>query len=328
MHTKTIVKVSREGHPPYRSHKSFFTTELLCIFLAQTLHHFSKSSPSKCKCPDFPLNVSFSSKFKSLFSVMRHNSSVLFHLKLYLLWTKRSPSKWKFWDFELLTWKLNKYLLITLQCHDIICWNICFGQKSFFRVLSALSHQFLIPQGHGLFKFCITVQCHERYITPLYFFSNLIYFEQKESVKGKYSDFWVVGWKFTKFLMPYLKPKVSLSLMALFSIITDNSSVLFQLKPYIIWTKWGHQSEKFLTFVCSQEISPNLYFDRLLLLKVYKKVQRGLSQDTEEWCRIWRKADLFFHKWQQFSEFWLEHSKSQKFAFWLVPFVQSISCLT
>ena len=229
MHTKTIVKVSREGHPPYRSHKSFFTTELLCIFLAQTLHHFSKSSPSKCKCPDFPLNVSFSSKFKSLFSVMRHNSSVLFHLKLYLLWTKRSPSKWKFWDFELLTWKLNKYLLITLQCHDIICWNICFGKKSFFRVLSALSHQFLIPQGHGLFKFCITVQCHERYITPLYFFSNLIYFEQKEPVKGKYSDFWVVGWKFTKFLMPYLKPQVSFSLnfASLFNVMGDKSSVLF-----------------------------------------------------------------------------------------------------
>ena len=35
--------------------KSFFTTQLLCIFLAQTLHTFYKSSPSKCKFSDFAL---------------------------------------------------------------------------------------------------------------------------------------------------------------------------------------------------------------------------------------------------------------------------------
>ena len=72
---------------------SFFTTQLRCIFLAQTLHTFYKSSPLKCKFLDFLLlglkftkflmsffkqKVSFSSKFGSLFSVMRDNSSVLF----------------------------------------------------------------------------------------------------------------------------------------------------------------------------------------------------------------------------------------------------------
>ena len=30
-------------------HKSFFTTRLVCIFFARTLHTFCKSSPSKCK---------------------------------------------------------------------------------------------------------------------------------------------------------------------------------------------------------------------------------------------------------------------------------------
>ena len=38
----------------------------------------------------------------------------------------------------------------------------------------------------------------------------------------------------------------------------------------MIWTKGAHQSEKCQTFNCSPEISPNLYIDRLLLLKVYK----------------------------------------------------------
>ena len=76
------------------NHKSFFTTQLLCIFLAQKLHTFYTSSTSKCKFSDFQLlglkftkflmsffkqNVSFSPKLGSyFFRVMRGNSSVLF----------------------------------------------------------------------------------------------------------------------------------------------------------------------------------------------------------------------------------------------------------
>ena len=73
----------------FLNHQSFFTTQLLCIFLAQTLHTFYKSSPSKFKFRDFPLlrlkftnflisffkqKVSFSSKFWSFYSVMRDYS--------------------------------------------------------------------------------------------------------------------------------------------------------------------------------------------------------------------------------------------------------------
>ena len=38
----------------------------------------------------------------------------------------------------------------------------------------------------------------------------------------------------------------------------------------MIFTKGAHHSAKFQTFDCPSEISPNLYFDRLLLAKVYK----------------------------------------------------------
>ena len=82
----------------------------------------------------------------------------------------------------------------------------------------------------------------------------------------------------------------------------------------MIWTKGAHQSAKFQTFDCSRKISPNLYFDRLL--KVYKilaKKYRGvISHDPEDWCKIWRKTDLLFQKWQEFGEFWPEHSKVSK----------------
>ena len=60
----------------------------------------------------------------------------------------------------------------------------------------------------------------------------------------------------------------------------------------MIWTEGCHQSAKFQTFHCSPKISPNLYFDRLLLLEVCKisakKVQRSyMSYDPEESCKIW-----------------------------------------
>ena len=37
-----------------------------------------------------------------------------------------------------------------------------------------------------------------------------------------------------------------------------------------------------------------------------------MSHDTEDWCKIWRKTNLLFRKWQQFGEFWSEHSKVSK----------------
>ena len=92
---------------------SFFKAQLFYIFLAQTLHTFYKSSPSKCKFSDFLLlrlkftkffiifqtKVSFSSMFGSLFGVMRDNSSVHFLLKLYMLLTKvrGNISLWNGW---------------------------------------------------------------------------------------------------------------------------------------------------------------------------------------------------------------------------------------
>ena len=55
----------------------------------------------------------------------------------------------------------------------------------------------------------------------------------------------------------------------------------------MIFTKEAHQSAKFQkNFNCSGEISPNLYFDRTLLLKVYKisakKYRKIMTHDTED----------------------------------------------
>ena len=47
--------------------------------------------------------------------------------------------------------------------------------------------------------------------------------------------------------MPFLKPRgqVYSNFASLFSVMKDNSSVFFQLIPYILWTKIAHRSEFF-----------------------------------------------------------------------------------
>ena len=47
-----------------------------------------------------------------------------------------------------------------------------------------------------------------------------------------------------------------------------------------------------------------------------------MSHDTEEWCKIWGKADLLFLKWLKLGGFWHNHLNVSETAYWLVPFVQ------
>ena len=82
----------------------------------------------------------------------------------------------------------------------------------------------------------------------------------------------------------------------------------------MIWKKGAHQNAKFQTFDCSHKISTNLHFDRLLeVYKILVKKHRGcISHDPEGWCKIWRKTDLLFQKWQEFGEIRPEHLKISK----------------
>ena len=45
-----------------------------------------------------------------------------------------------------------------------------------------------------------------------------------------------------------------------------------------------------------------------------------MSYYTEKGCKIWRKTDLMFQKWQEFGEFWSEHSKVSKICTLIGPF--------
>ena len=68
----------------------------------------------------------------------------------------------------------------------------------------------------------------------LYFFlvQTLHTFNKSSTSKWKFSVFPLLGLKFTKFLIPFFKQKISF-----FSVMRDNSYVLFQLKLYMLLAK-------------------------------------------------------------------------------------------
>ena len=88
----------------------------------------------------------------------------------------------------------------------------------------------------------------------------------------------------------------------------------------MIFTKGAHQSAKIQTFDCSGEISPNLYFDRLLLLKVYKisakKVQRSYLSRYWRVMQNLKKNQVIVSKMARI--WWILIR-----ALWLVPFMQT-----
>ena len=54
-----------------------------------------------------------------------------------------------------------------------------------------------------------------------------------------------------------------------------------------------------------------------------KKYRGVIFHDTEGWCKMWRKTDLWFGKWQEYGKFSLEQLKVSKLGFWWDPLIQS-----
>ena len=83
----------------------------------------------------------------------------------------------------------------------------------------------------------------------------------------------------------------------------------------VIWF-WQKEFIKVQNSSCSCEISPNLYFDTLLLLKAYKISAKKLYRTYVSWhwrvMQTLKKIQCVAQKWQEFGEFWSKHSKVSK----------------
>ena len=131
-------------------------------------------------------------------------------------------------------------------------------------------------------------------------------------------DFWVLGSKFTKFLKQQIS--FSLNFVSLFSVMRRNSSVLFQLKFYILSTKGAYQCTNLVKLQVSSQKSEIFYFDEVLLSKLSnvsckKVMQSYLSWDWRVMQRL-KKNWLVVQIWhEEFGEFSPNQSKVWKFHF-------------
>ena len=188
----------------------------------QILGTFEGSDQNSTILVIFETTYQFSFKCcQPILSVIKHNFSVLSKLKHYIYTlAKSSPLKGRFWSF----WVLGSKLLNS-------------------------SCQFWTSQF--LFKFCIFLHCHNKNFLNL----KLIHFLLGIKVTHKSSNFEFqilsqVLSKFTNFLMLFSKPQVSFSskFVSLPSVMKDNSSVLFQIKHYILFAEGTNQSVHFWYF--------------------------------------------------------------------------------
>ena len=59
-----------------------------------------------------------------------------------------------------------------------------------------------------------------------------------------------------------------------------------------------------------------------------KKYRGAIFHSTRVWCKVWRKAHLWFGKWhEEFGKFSPEHTKFSKLGLSLDPFIQSRKCM-
>ena len=60
------------------------------------------------------------------------------------------------------------------------------------------------------------------------------------------------------------------------------------------------------------------------LLKLYKISVKKVKRKIEEKCKTWRETNLLFQKWEEFGEFWFEHSKVTKICTLIGPFCKKV----
>ena len=149
--------------------------------------------------------------------------------------------------------------------------------------------------------------------------------DKRSPSNGNFSDFQLIAWKLTKFLMSFFKSWASFALnfASPFSVMGRNSYEIFQLKHYMFWTKTSHQSTISQIFECSNESSPNsschfwnhnvkVYSNFASLLSVMKDNSSVFLQLKP--CTFWAKRA----HWKNFQTFgWLgENSRNPSCHAW------------
>ena len=118
-----------------------------------------------------------------------------------------------------------------------------------------IPHVIFQTKSQFFFKVWITFQCRERSFFCTFLAETLYVIDKSSTSRCKFSHLPLLALKFIKFFMSCLEPRVSFSsnFASLFNVMRHNSSALFHLNFYMLWTKGAHQSANFQTFDCSHE---------------------------------------------------------------------------
>ena len=181
--------------------------------------------------------VSFPSNIVSVFSAIKHNSPISFLPQTLYTLFKRSPLKCKFFRFSSARAKLPQIPYVNFE----------------------LTSQFL-------FRFSIILHCHDTKLPCQFQAHTFSTLDQSIPSKSQFFDFPVFWWKFTKFLMSFLKLHVSFrsSVASIFSAIKHNSSILYLAQTLYTLVKGSPLKCKFLRFLSARvkiHQSPHLNFE-------------------------------------------------------------------
>ena len=172
--------------------------------------------------------ASFPSNFTSLSTLMRDNSSVLFHLKLYMLSTKGTHQVQIF--SQLLALKLTKFLVI-FQATSQFSLQLRFGQKKpikvqLFKFLSVLMKVHPIP--HASFETTRSRFTQILHHCSLYFLSQTLILWTKRAHRSEIFRLFEWLGENSPNSLSCLKLQASFSLkFSSFFSVMRNSSVLF-----------------------------------------------------------------------------------------------------
>ena len=145
------------------------------------------------------------------------------------------------------------------------------------------------------------------------FSSKLIYFGQKQPIKVKFLDFWVVclhlDWSLSFEVYNAWSGKAHRSYLSWHWRVMQNLKKNWLVVWKITWKIWkifikALDSVKIGTFMGS--FCPKY---KMHELKIYRGV---MCNDTEEWWIIWRGIDLSQNWHKTFDQFWLENLKVSK----------------
>ena len=126
--------------------------------------------------------IGFSSNFASLFSVLRHSSSVLFQLK-FLYFQQKEPIKVQFWwNFTWSVKSLNFCTLMGFFCQNHIKFHLKKTQKSYLswhkEVMQSLKKNWLMVSNiWNFFNFHTTTRKSKNFTSMGYFCPNYMRFE-------------------------------------------------------------------------------------------------------------------------------------------------------